>query len=213
MNIIVTSFYYPNYAELAQKTIYKNLSDYCYKHGYWLKVYALPDPKETDPYKLACMACRKNTEILLELLTDYPHYDYVWHRDCDSIITDMSVTLEGCAGFYKSPPYEIIVGSDKAGVSMGQVLVHNTPTAREYLKAILDAIDAGEEHEQSYMQKNLKPFIAVTPQRWMNSYDCEARLEKDDPGQWQEGDFLVHLAGLNLEQKMSRLDYWMGRVK
>ena len=214
MNIIATSFYFENYLKLAEKTVDGNLKDYCYKHGYACMPFYLGGVGGT-PYEIACRACRNNTELLLKILNEYPYYDYVWHRDCDSIITNTEIKLEHLIERYPSPQYEIITGSDKAGISMGQVLVHNTPTARNYLREILDGIDSGKyEHEQKFMWSNLRDFIAVTDQRVMNSYDCESRLESlNDLGNWREGDFLVHLAGLNLEQKMSVVDKWLGRVK
>jgi hypothetical protein len=216
MNFICTSFYYANskgenFKELADQT-FDNLEEYCRKWGYRFEPYILQEEIEGTAYEVAVKACRKNSELLLKTLEDNHSCDYVWHRDCDSIITNMDISLESIIGKYPSPPYEIIVGSDKAGLSMGQVLVHNTPTGRQYLQDILDGIDRGEEHEQTYMGKNMKGFIAVVPQRVMNSYDCEARLEPDDPGNWQAGDFLVHLAGLNLNQKMEVLPKWMSRV-
>ena len=213
MKIIVSSFYYPNYKDLADKTIYQNLKHYCEKNGYEFLPFALESMPEGTPYEIACQACRLNTQLILKTLEDRQDFDWFFHRDCDSIITDMDFKLDSIIALY--PNAEIITGSDIAGISMGQVLVKNTYRVKKYLAMVLAGIDSGSyEHEQKFMWANPVEFLKETPQRMMNSYDCEARLENDvAPSSWQEGDFLVHMAGLNLEQKMSRLDYWMGKVR
>lgn len=211
MKILVTTFYYPNYQELAKLTVDDNLAWYCFRLKYHFKPFAIDEEIDPDPYKMACKACRKNTELLLKLLEDNPELEYVWHRDCDSVITNMNRRLEDIITEY---PYDIVTGSDKAGISMGQVLIKNTDRAKLYLREILEGIDhKGYEHEQKYMWANPRPFVFPTPQRVMNSYDCESRLEPlDDPSNWQPGDFLVHMAGMNLKQKMERVEMWMARM-
>ena len=213
MKIIVSTFYYPNYKELAEKTVWKNLKDYCLRHDYEFMPFAIEATPTGTPYEVACKACRLNTQLILKTLEERGDCDYFFHRDCDSIITDMSVKLETLAEYYKE--YEIITGSDKAGISMGQVLVKNTYQTRKYLAMILAGIDSGfYEHEQKFMWSNPVDFLTTTPQDWLNAYDTEARLEPFEVGvSWKPGNFLVHLAGLNLEQKMNRLDYWLSKVK
>lgn len=210
VKIIVSTFYYPNYDPLAEYTVKENLSGYCLRHRYELIPYRLDEPIDPDPYKMACRACFKNTELILDTLEKRPDAEYVFHRDCDSIITDMNRKLEDFALLY---PFDIVIGSDKAGLNAGQMLVKNTEQARKYLREFLDH-KSKYEHEQDYMAKNPKPFLHVVPQRVMNSYDTESRLEQFDPmASWQEGDFLVHLAGLNLGQKMKVVQKWLGKVE
>jgi len=211
VKIIVTTMYYPNYAELAKKTVEINLREYCEKHGYDGVVHAVMDDVDSDPYKMACKACVKNTELILKTLNDHPECDYVFHRDCDSIILDMNRKIEAIISEYP-PEIELLFGGDKAGLSAGQMIVKNTPKVKLYLQEFLDA-KANYEHEQDFYQKNLRDFIVVTPQHVMNSYDCKSRLESEkDPANYRDGDFLVHLAGLNLEQKMGVVNTWIGRV-
>ena len=214
MKIIVSTFYYPNYKDLAEKTVWQNLLQYCRKHDYEFLPFAIDEMPTGTPYEIACKACRLNTQLILKTLEDrFDSCDYFFHRDCDSIITDMDKSLESLIEFYKD--YDIVTGSDRAGISMGQVLVKNSFRARKYLTEILCGIDSGTyEHEQKYMWNHPVDFLKETPQRWLNAYDCVGRLESaDDPSNWRDGDFLVHLAGLNLEQKINRLDYWMGKVR
>jgi len=211
MKIVVTTMYYSNYFELARATVHQNLAWYCERLGYTFVPYALSDEVDPDPYKMACKACVKNTELILKTLEDHPDCDYVFHRDCDSIILNMNRRIEDIVAEYPKE-IEILFGGDKAGLSAGQMIVKNTPQVKAYLQEYLDH-KAQYEHEQDFYQKNLRDFIVITPQHIMNSYDCVARLENpNDPANFRDGDFLVHLAGLNLEQKMSVVQKWMGRT-
>ena len=210
MKVVVTSLYYENYTELAKITVYRNLAWYAFRLGYAFVPYFVQDAVDPDPYKMACKACVKNTELILKTLNDYPDAEWVFHRDCDSIITNMNRKIED---IYLEYTYDILTGSDKAGVSAGQMIVRNTERARAYLAEFLEN-QKSYEHEQDYMAKNPRSFLYMTPQNVMNSYDSESRLEPaDTPGNWKQGDFLVHLAGLNLTQKMAVVEKWMGKVE
>jgi len=213
VSIIVSTFYWENFKDLAAKTVEINLRQYCQRHGYKFLAMNLGAPPSTNPNEMLILAGRKNTEIALKTLERFPDCEWFFHRDCDSIITNMDMKLEGIVKFFVDA--DIITGQDQAGLSMGNFLVRNTERAKSYLREILDGIDNhGYEHEQDFMWKNPREFVKAAPNTWLNAYDCEARLEPLDSLQnWQEGCFLVHMAGMNIEQRMSRLDYWMGKVK
>jgi len=209
MKITVMSYYWPNYRPLAERTVDENLREYAKKHGYEFIAYALETKVEEDTYKASCEAGVKKAELVLRTLKIFPDADYVFHRDCDSIIMNMGIGIEEIISRY---PYDILTGSDKAGISDGQMIVKNTEKAKKYISQYLANRD-NYEHQQDFMWTNPAPFLFGTPQRVMNSYDCESRLEPlNDESNYQGGDFLIHLTGLTIEQRMKVLEKWMGRV-
>jgi hypothetical protein len=215
MKIVVSTFFYPNYTGLAGKTTVTHLN-YSNKNGYLYKVNKIEYPvKFKGGYEALCIAGKENARIVDEILNSaYLHHgppDYLFTIGCDAIITNMDRKLEEIIREY---PFDIVTGSDKAGINTSQMLIKNTEQSRSYFKHMLKAIENGCEHDQRYMWDNPKDFICPAPQWVMNSYDTVTRLEGEyDAGNWQAGDFLVHLAGMTLEQRMGVVDKWLSKVK
>jgi hypothetical protein len=211
MKIVVSSFNYTNYNEFANKTK-KNHLYYCRKNGY---TYISQEVKESlqgfNGYDILCKAGKVNAQIINNNLSSYAENGYLFTLGCDAIITNMDRKLEEIIREY---PFDIVTGSDKAGINTSQMLIKNTEQSRSYFKHMLKAIENGCEHDQRYMWDNPKDFICPAPQWVMNSYDTVTRLEGEyNAGNWQAGDFLVHLAGMTLEQRMGVVDQWLGKVK
>jgi len=234
MKIVVTTFYYPNYKGLAEKTT-ANHRAYCKKHGYQyfehkMENYNTEDAMDMDirmmegvrgqefkdqprGYQALCVAGQRNANFAMKMLLKLdPRFDYIFTIGCDAIFTDTSQTIEELTKWY---PKDIMVGTDKAGINSSQMLIKNCNNSFQYFLEMLRRVDAGDcEHDQRYFWDNPRPFIFPVAQKAMNSYDCGARLEpEDDPGNWTPGDYIVHLAGMTLEQRMSVIDKWLGRVK
>ena len=188
-----------------------NHRDYCHKHGYFCKKRIFPAFKGNG-YERLCYAAKINAEIILQELYLGKENDYLFTIGSDAIITNMEIKLEDIAGEYKD--FNIIVGSDSGGINSSQQLIKITPRSRKYYMEMVAWIEKGGEHDQRYMHENPKEFMIETHQNLMNSYDCETRQEPPEtPGNWKTGDFLVHLAGMTLEQRMAVLNKWMERVR
>jgi hypothetical protein len=220
MKIKVLTFYHFNYLALASKTNENHLA-YCYKHDYVYTTRLMSENlNDKSGYQILCIAGKVNAQLVLELLEETKitiagsgfANDYVFTIGCDAIITNMDRKLEAIIEEYRN--FDIVTGSDKAGINTSQMLIKNTEQSRSYFKHMLKAIENGCEHDQRYMWDNPKDFICPAPQWVMNSYDTVTRLEGEyDAGNWQAGDFLVHLAGMTLEQRMGVVDQWLGKVK
>jgi len=192
----------------------RNLVDYCHKQKYELIVNLLPqDTEGCTPNDLLVKAGFDNIQTILNHLETRPDVDAVFQIGSDAIITNTDIKLEDLMKPYEK--FDIVTGSDRAGISASQMFVRNTSTAKRYLKDILEGIASGAYlHDQDYMWKNRAVFVFPTLQRVMNSYDSETRLEPiDKQSTWHEGDFLVHLAGIPIDQRMKRLDFWLSKVK
>lgn len=209
MKIVALSLFLPNYSDLAQKTLYKNRDAYCSKHGYDFLIWAM-GPQVGNRYEIACRLGFDKIRSILYVFRVLESTDYVWFADCDGLVMNSDIRIEQLVEKYPKP---IITGSDKAGISCGSLIVRNSTGAKDYLNNLLDQ-RAEYEREQDYFWKNRSPFVVSTPQRVMNSYDCVARLEsKDDPGNYQSGDFFLHLTGLTLEQRLIAVEKWEKEVK
>ncbi|MDE2101896.1 MAG: hypothetical protein KGL39_31915 [Patescibacteria group bacterium] len=211
MKITVSTFYDPTFLPLAEKTI-PNHDAYCFKHGYIYKRLELQNPVKGNGYEKLCKFGLVKAKFDLDTLTKMADGDYLFTLGVDAIITDMDKKLETLIEEYKD--FLIVVGSDRAGINSSQQLIRNCPTARKYYLKMVAWILEGGEHDQAYLHSHPENFMIETNQKCMNSYDCETRLEPPGtPGDWSEGDFLVHLAGMTLEQRMGVVNKWLGRVK
>lgn len=209
MKIAMSTFYYTNFSKLADKTV-PVMREYCRKHGYAFFEQQIED-ESTDETKNIISAGIHNLEIPLGLLENQDWIDVLFVCGVDVVITDSEKKIEYILNGDK---YKILTGSDWDGISTSQMIIKNHELSRLYLLDGIDEIEDGDfEHDQEYFKRRRNDWIFPTEQRVMNSYDCEARMEgKENPGNWQEGDFLVHMAGMTLKQRMDRVDYWLGRA-
>lgn len=209
--IIVTTFYDQNYLLLAAKTN-PNHRAYCGRHGYEYRAKEMTDAFVGSGYEALCRMGFFNVDYAQETLLGMRDGQWLFTLGCDTVITKMDFELEELAKLYVG--YEIITGSDWDGINSSQMLIKNTPRVRKYFDEMLSWILGGGEHDQAYLKTHPEEFLVMSAQGWMNAYDHELRLEEFDPKKhWDEGDFLVHLAGSTLEQRMGVIDKWLGRVK
>lgn len=210
MKFIVTTFYYPNFKPLADKTTLNHRA-YCEKHGYIYNPYTFTEVPKGNGYQKLCQAGKDNAILALRTLQTQTKADYLFTIGCDALFTNMDLTLEGLVKSYKD--FDIVIGTDWDGINASQILVKNSKVSKKYFLEIMVYLGKGGEHEQTFFKENLRKFIHKVPQRVINSYDHELRHETLNPVQhWQVGDFIVHFAGSTLEQRMSVIDKWLGRV-
>lgn len=211
MNFIVTTFYYPNFKSLADKTT-PNHRAYCNKHGYTYNPFVFSEELTGTGYQKLCQAGKANAILALRTLQIQSKADYLFTIGCDALFTNMDITLESLVEYYEG--MDIVIGTDWDGPNASQLLVKNSKNSRRYFQEIMAYIANDGEHEQRYFKDYPRPFIARAAQKKINSYDHELRLEEfNDKRHWTEGDFILHMAGSTLEQRMSVMDKWLGRVK
>jgi len=211
MKIVCLGIYWKNYEELAKFTFEENLRSYCKNNDYFYWSLMMNSELSTNREEAMKQITIEKTNIYLNIFKNYGA-DYIFHLDCDSVITNHSIKLEEIIIKYR---HDFLSGSDKNGISTGQFILKNTEANKALFRESVHATENGKcDHGQDFINRFKKDLVFATPQRVMNSYDGEARLEaKDEEAHWQEGDFLVHLTGLTLERRMDRLDYWKGKVK
>jgi galactosyl transferase GMA12/MNN10 family len=109
------------------------------------------------------------------------------------------------------------VAHDRLGLNNGVFLLRNCLMGREFLRGVLDR--RGKDiHDQQAMQNVMATMpelkVGLVPQRSMNSYLYEEypTIKADEAGQWQPGDFILHLPGLGFERRMELLKEYLCRV-
>lgn len=93
MRVCILTGHLPNYAALAERTIYRNKADYCKRHGYDLVVHTETRPKFLDNQSHAGGFSWSRLEHMAELV-ESGNWDWVWVVGCDTLITNFYTRVE-----------------------------------------------------------------------------------------------------------------------
>lgn len=137
-------------------------------------------------------------------------FDLMFIMDVDAIITNMDVKLEELSIFYPS----LTATEDVNGFNSGMLMLQNSPWTEYFMKRywkIGPLYNHYANPEQSCLAHLLicePPAVwDVVPQREFNSYLYEHYDYGDYPlGQWQEGDFVLHLPGMDNAKRIEILN-------
>lgn len=189
-----------------------NKQEYCERHGY-----KFVHPELTDKI----MRGFERLPNIIELLKS-GEVDWVWVLGCDALITNMSIRLETII----DESYGMIVPADSLNTNIDSYLINRKNKGLEILETLVQfhGNPIGGWEEQSTLDflcdltifKNVRKIV---PQRTMNSYRCSLLHvydylgkgfveEKDslgNDGNWQPGDFVLHVPGVDYETKMKVL--------
>ncbi|ORX82848.1 galactosyl transferase [Basidiobolus meristosporus CBS 931.73] len=143
---------------------------------------------------------------LRKYMRQYPKIKWFWWIDLDTLIVDPYYALEDhILGGTRHPRFadkDIVISYDCNGFNAGSFMIRNSEWSREFLKELYNPIYDNRfgYQEQGTMQHlfETNPSVAehfyIVPQRNFNAFPQFAcRGERDHV--FQEGDFLVHLAG------------------
>ena len=138
---------------------------------------------------------------------------FVAWLDCDWICTNLSVDLR------KRSIYDFAMGRDYAGPNTGVLLARNTDATKIYLTAVLSdgpkrfGSEYGSEQDALAYYARLEdhaPFVEIAPQRRFNSYRYRDSVRHIPAvpawGEWQPGDYGLHLAGVPMEDEVDPID-------
>lgn len=191
----IVSMYNESHSELGAVT-WPNKEAYADKHGYGS--YCKTEDFVSNPIHFEKLI------IMLDIMNANSDLEWVWWLDNDAIITNDQIRLEDIV----DPNYHVIITSDIASLNAGSFMVRNTTQGRSWLEFILSK---GMEHykdnrwpEQQPMTDfyvKFKEIIKVVPQRTMNSYNYNIyRVDGTDlldtNGQWENGDFVLHMPAI-----------------
>lgn len=193
----VASINLPNYQDLADLTDQPK-REYCERHGYTF--FVLKENKYSD-----IMGFNK-IGYILDLLHQFPFYEWILFTECDATITNLTIPMEDKI----DNNYHVIIPVDRLNLNAGNLLVRNSPEGRAYLQMIMDKEpeykDAGWAEQQVMIDTidNYTDIVKIVEQRYMNSYIqapydyCDVRTDVlGNSGEWQKGDWILHLPGLH----------------
>lgn len=203
------------YDPLAQITFYQNKLQYCQRHGYEAFYRNSGFVYEHLGFERIRWMC--------ELLESRPDLDWIHWSGTDTLITNFNHKLEDIV----DETYHIIICGDCFAINNDSFLIRNTRVGVGLLKWILSVHDTYIKHywfEQQamidfYQSAPLaKDIIKVIPQRVMNSYlydlyptqPCVDITGND--GNWQPGDFILHLPATSLEKRIEIMTEYLRKV-
>lgn len=147
--------------------------------------------------------------LLLDLMESYSDFDYLFWVDADSMICNHDFDIRTIPQRY--PNYDLIVGTDDAGICLGNFLVKNTSWSHNILRAI-DTLgpwkfegSASSDGLPKYEQDTLKALcynfqimkrIKELPPRFINAYFHMG---------FTKGDFLIHAVCDPFDVRLRRL--------
>ena len=194
MTYAVSTYYTPNYQSLADVTL-PTMRAYCARHGY-----------SFECVKSDVHSGWLKPQIVLGLL-NYG-FDAVLWIDSDALITNPKTTILDLLG-----RDQFVCTADIFGLSTGVFAVRSQGAGHRLMYAV-EAVGRSLVRDHQWAEQEAimrfaanEPYrdvVKVLPQRWMNSYWNSAyeRPETDDFGQWKPGDFILHLPGMDLEQRI-----------
>jgi hypothetical protein len=198
MAMAIASMHDANYAWLSPYTWDLNGLAYAQEWGYMT---TLVDPGHNMPPGFA------KINHMLQFGLDNPHVEWIFWKDCDSLLTNFSIQLEDIA----DPKYHVLLTSFWNGINAGMMMVRNSPQGQGWLKMIMDNMPQYQfSHwlEQQVMidkMEEYKDIVKLVPQRTFNAACFSDGCHGDAPpnpvdllgtdGQWQQGDFAMHWPG------------------
>lgn len=213
-NIAVCQAWDKNYQPMADITWTHNKKLYC---DYWGYPYHI----KTDGFTFN--VSYEKIKLMLDTMTDHPEYDWVYWAGTDTLITNFYIKLET----FIDDRYNIIIAKDINDINADCMLVKNTEESRKYLEYIWSLAPKYNSHswwEQQAMIDNMDKFehlFKFIPQKSFNSFLYKqlyayygSSIDKTgNDGQWEPGDFLLHIPGMSRDQKINVLNQFTGLVR
>jgi len=183
------------------KVVLPNAGAYCKRHGYDFKFICFPEPYESD------FGFRKLRYIQECFKIDY---GIVWSLDLDTLIINHKYKIED----FLDEENSLFICEDYNGLNCGSFVVKNTDWSEQFLKYCLEQKGKPEVYcEQNAMEDYIQMYgqekIKILEHPSINSYLYEnypdIPPQKHEEGQWQEGDFLLHLPGIGMDKRLEIL--------
>lgn len=180
--------------------------DYAEKHGY---TYIQGNEEFWDRERPISWS---KVPFLLHHLSKLPDDDWVWLSDADVYITNTSLKFEDhVMPLLSGRNVDMMMAFDACGhVNAGNIVMKNTPWLRDFWKRVYKQTDViyhiwwENAGILKLLEKNVsdRERVFVTDQhKRFNAY----LMGLDTQPKWEQGDFLVHFAGVYDSAKMKGL--------
>ena len=170
---------------------------YCDRHGYTPIFLKSPDRFDYFSFVSEAMNC-------------LPRFDWLWVSGIDGHVTNPAVRLET----FLDDEHDFITTCDFNGLNNGSMFMRNTGWMMEFLgkwlvsKHRLGGWTCPEQTALAYLLY-LEPkdkWHILRPQRRCNAYMYRELKAEYPEGEWEPGDFFLHLAGIPLERRIEILN-------
>lgn len=196
--------YYENYQTLAD-IVNPNMESYCQKQGYKFYCECLSANIPYGFWKLE----------FIHWAFEYGDVDLVLCTDLDVLITNSDIKIES----FVDDDHDFYLTKDVNGINTGSFIIRNSEWSRKWLCFILDH-QSEFDNEQTAIdyfrnQDEWKEKIKILPHPSINSYPCDLYAPSwgiigdkkiDKPvhveGNWEQGDFILHLPGKTLQDRI-----------
>lgn len=195
-----------DYQPLAEITIMQNKLPYCERWDY--RCYR-QHVEKTDAKK----AGYDRLEFVLELMNfTKPSASWFWCQGVDTMIMNFTIPMES----FIDDNYHLIIARDCYSLNGDSVLIRNSREGRHLLYRMISERDWYENmanapyadcsaYDDLSKDPKWKHLIKVVPQKSFNSADYTLYNMPEllgHPGQYSEGDFLLHWGGLPLARRI-----------
>ncbi len=201
-------YYTPDWQPLADIVLPK-VEAYCKRHEYVMAT-------STITYGISAPGLCKMKRLLDKLINGIHDYDYnlIWLLDLDTLITNPSIPFTQ----FTDNEHDIFITEDVHGINAGSWIIRNTEASRLFVRTVINNFDAPEE--QTVMKRYLDMVkVKILPHPSINSYKYELykdilkdelgeRVMSHEEGQWQPGDLLLHLPGLDMQTRINTFLYY-----
>lgn len=142
-------------------------------------------------------------------------YDYVFMSDADVVITNRDIMLEDIIYKYNLDQKLCLLTKDYNSLNSGNMIWRNCPETLQFINEILkhdgqNLINKPYKLMGIYEQpciidlinKKYLDKINIIPQKILNSYPKFFGNKVNEDSKWSNGDFLIHFAGVNYNNKL-----------
>lgn len=170
------------------------LARYCERHGYTMSVTQNPLVERT----LVWDRCLTMMENCLK------GYDWILHMDADVLITNQTVSLESIIEQFPKQ-HHVVMSKDFNNLNDGIVFTRGTMIAQMLwkkwwkMKEEVSSLAATFKHVENEPKQFL---LGWAPQKIFNSYDYSEYGLEFPQGDWEQGDFILHLPGMTTEKRV-----------
>lgn len=179
--------------------------DYANKHGY---TYIQGDESSWDRERPISWS---KVPFLLSHLNKLPEGEIVWLSDADVYMTNMNLRLEDHVLPLLPQGKDMLMPYDACGhVNAGNLFMRNTPRLRDFWKRVYEQTDViyhiwwENAGILKLMEKNQSDRDMIEVSREHKRFNAYLMGLKGEP-LWEQGDLLVHFAGVYDTKKMAGL--------
>jgi len=193
MKVICLTMFSPYYQPLADISV-PNFKTYCDKHGYEFYQLLVGDGDAWFKKNAAFDECFKGNS------------DIIFYKDIDSLITNLTVPIEN----FIDDEHDFFITKDIEGINGGSLIMKNTKWSKSFNDFVLSQKENYNNEQEVYAAfENDERFvdkIKILPQNTINSYDYSQYetigRRTHENGQWEVGDFVLHLPALIIEKRL-----------